>query len=130
MPLLPLLAQHLLTQTSGANKDTTHGSCSFGHRDTDDDAASHQAKGHTGQLQAAKVSAADGDVHAGLPRAPSPASGACFRKSPGGLDLLRRLLVGALPSGWEFLGSKKLAGNPWIYLQLYPTALLGAPTSP
>lgn len=79
-PLLPrktspprqLSGQCLLTKPSGAQKDTTHSSSSLGHGDADDDAAGHQAKGHTGQLQAVEVSGADGDVHTGLPRALLP----------------------------------------------------------
>lgn len=67
-----LSGQCLLTKPSGAQKDTTHSSSSLGHGDADDDAAGHQAKGHTGQLQAVEVSGADGDVHTGLPRALLP----------------------------------------------------------
>lgn len=70
---------------SSTKEDTTHSSSSLGHGDTDDDAAGHQAEGHTGQLQAAEVSGADGDVHAGLPW------GAASRP-PGSLGLLGWML--------------------------------------
>lgn len=72
LPPPQLSGQCLLTKPSGAQKDTTHSSSSLGHGDADDDAAGHQAKGHTGQLQAVEVSGADGDVHTGLPRALLP----------------------------------------------------------
>lgn len=69
-PSVPV--QFPLTKSSSTKKGTTHGSSSLGHRDTNDDAAGHQAEGHTGQLQAAEVSGANGDVHAGLPRTMLP----------------------------------------------------------
>lgn len=97
-----LSGQCLLTKPSGAQKDTTHSSSSLRHGDADDDAAGHQAKGHTGQLQAVEVSGADGDVHTGLPRA----------LFPGLLEVLvfldGCLLVGVLHPGWKLLGCKFL----------------------
>lgn len=90
-------AQCLLTKTSSAKKDTTHSSSCLGHRDADDDAAGHQAEGHTGQLQAAEVSGADGNVHAGLPRALLPGLLGVLVFSDG------CLLVGALHPRWKLL---------------------------
>lgn len=96
----PTSAQCLLTKPSGTKKDTTHSSSSLGHGDTDDDAASHQAEGHTGQLQAVEISGADGDVHAGLPRALLPGL-------RGVLVFLDECLLAGVPHpGWKLLDCK------------------------